>query len=977
MPTDAPTTYFRLVRDSKMESLQCHVYEYTHLKTGAQHIHIETDSAENVFMVAFRTFPEDSRGAAHILEHTALCGSEKYPVRDPFFLMIRRSLNTFMNAFTSSDWTAYPFATQNRQDFDNLLSVYLDAAFFPRLHALDFAQEGIRVEFESKEDPASNLVYKGVVFNEMKGAMSSPSSMLYRTLFHYLCPNTTYHHNSGGDPEHIPDLTYDQLLAFHRQHYHPSNAVFFTFGNIDAQTHQAVFEQNVLSRFERSPGELMVSLNRRYAAPLNVETSYAYEGKDMKKQTHHVMGWLWDESIDAQKKLECQLLKDILLDNSASPLKHALETYPHASNLSPLCFLEDGHREMSFVCGVEGSESEYAADFEQYLMNTLSQLAETGIDSSHVEAMLHQFELKQREITGDRYPFGLQILLEMLPTAIHRGDIFATLDLESSLAQLRKTFASPDFIKNSIKRLFLDNPHRVRLTLKPSDKMGTIRTDAEKMRLAHIQQSLTPEDKKTIIETAVSLQKRQEQKDDENILPKVHLKDVAKKGIYCSPYQSESKAYAAREVVQTNYQANTNGIAYHQLVFELPKLSPDMIQLLPLYTELLTEVGIGQQSYLETQAYQSTVCGGVSATTRIRANTDQTQSASAYFLLSSKCLSRNFEKTCDLMEKTLKSVRFDELKRIQELITQSRYDAEESIVGSGHSYAMECAASQVSSMSALDYRLSGMKGIQILKKMDESFSELCHLEALIEQLKELHKKIIQSPFQTLIIADAHHLDTHYQQHQAFLDFPWNNQPSTFELPSLLNTTESCWLVNAQVNYCAKAFSGVAQSHPDASALTILGPYLKNTFLHRAIREQGGAYGGGAGYDSSNGVFRFYSYRDPRLVETLKDFDRSIEFLLGEKQNPEHLEQAILGVMADIDKPKSPAREAFQDYLSTLQGRTHTFRQQLRERILNVTLADLQRVAKTYLCQNGKIAVLTNELQYEKVKDQLSLQAVHL
>ncbi len=275
-----PSAPFELLRTQPIESLNITVEEYRHKATGAQHIHLQADNQENVFLVALRTVPHDSTGVAHILEHTALCGSEKYPVRDPFFMMIRRSLNTFMNAFTSSDWTAYPFASQNRKDFNNLLDVYLDAVFFSRLDPLDFAQEGHRVEFAEPANPESPLTFKGVVFNEMKGAMSSVPAQLWQTACKYLFPTTTYHYNSGGEPECIPDLSYEELKAFYKTHYHPSNAIFMTFGDIPAAEHQAKFETQALSRFERLNEEISVPDEKRYYAPVKVQESYPVAKED-------------------------------------------------------------------------------------------------------------------------------------------------------------------------------------------------------------------------------------------------------------------------------------------------------------------------------------------------------------------------------------------------------------------------------------------------------------------------------------------------------------------------------------------------------------------------------------------------------------------------------------------------------------------------------------------------------------------------
>ena len=284
---------FEAIRQQTIESLNIRVEHYEHKKTGAVHYHLASDNTENVFLVALRTVPHDSTGVAHILEHTALCGSEHYPVRDPFFMMLRRSLNTFMNAFTSSDWTAYPFASQNRKDFNNLLQVYLDAVFFSRLDPLDFAQEGHRVEFSEPENPDSDLVFKGVVFNEMKGAMSSISSTLWSTLCENLFPTSTYHYNSGGDPQHIPDLTYAQLQAFYRSHYHPTNAIFMTFGDIEASVHQSVFEEKALCHFEKLSEKIQVQPEQRLLKPQRVQSPYIFDENDTTDhKTHLVIGWM-------------------------------------------------------------------------------------------------------------------------------------------------------------------------------------------------------------------------------------------------------------------------------------------------------------------------------------------------------------------------------------------------------------------------------------------------------------------------------------------------------------------------------------------------------------------------------------------------------------------------------------------------------------------------------------------------------------
>ncbi|MBQ0731195.1 MAG: insulinase family protein, partial [Oleispira antarctica] len=454
---------FEFISSTEVSSLNLTVEHYQHTKTGAVHYHLAADNQEKVFMVALRTMPKDSTGVAHILEHTALCGSEKYPVRDPFFMMTRRSLNTFMNAMTSSDWTAYPFASQNDKDFDNLLSVYLDAVFFARLDELDFAQEGHRVEFEKMEDPTSDLVYKGVVFNEMKGAMSSPVSQLWQKISKHLFPTNTYHYNSGGEPEHIPDLSYAELKEFYKTHYHPSNAIFMTYGDIPAVEHQQRFDELALARFEKLEIDLHVRDEKRYFAPLHVQENYPLEQEagneePIQNKTHVVMAWLLGKSSDLDEMFQAQLLSSVLLDNSASPLMNVLETCDLGSSPSPMCGLEDGNREMSFLCGLEGCAADGTAEVEALIRNTLATVAKDGVPEDQVQAALHQLELHQREITGDSHPYGLQLIIASLSSAVHGGDPINVLDIDPALARLREQVKAPGFIGELIQKLLLDNP---------------------------------------------------------------------------------------------------------------------------------------------------------------------------------------------------------------------------------------------------------------------------------------------------------------------------------------------------------------------------------------------------------------------------------------------------------------------------------------------------------------------------------------
>jgi Zn-dependent M16 (insulinase) family peptidase len=969
---------FEQIRQQSIESLNIKVEQYEHKNTGAVHYHLASDNTENVFLVALRTVPQDSTGVAHILEHTALCGSQRYPVRDPFFMMLRRSLNTFMNAFTSSDWTAYPFASQNRKDFDNLLDVYLDAVFFSRLDPLDFAQEGHRVEFSETDNPESDLVFKGVVFNEMKGAMSSVTSVLWSTLCEQLFPSTTYHYNSGGDPAHIPDLSYEQLKAFYRSHYHPSNAIFMTFGDIPAREHQAVFESRALGQFTKLDQQIRVQAEQRLPEPTRFEAPYSYDEKGpTDRKTHIVVAWLLGESSNLEALLEAQLLSSVLLDNSASPLQRALETTSLGQAPSPLCGLEDSMREMVFCCGIEGSDPEHADALEALVLEVLQQVAAQGADHDRLEAVLHQLELHQREVSGDGHPYGLQLILQALGCATHYSDPIAVLDLEPVIASLRSKIQDPNYIRQLATKLLLDNTHRVTLIMKPDTELSSRSSAAEASRLAEIRDGMDEQARADTIKLAADLAQRQQQLDDESILPKVALSDV--------PASLPDLTYTqvnGRGIATTCYGQGTNGLVYQQVVSPLPQLSAEQLPILPLYTQMMTELGLGTDDYLQAQHRQSATVGAINAFSSMRGTVADEQAVSAYLVLSSKALLRHSEEQSQLMRDTLDTVRFDETARIRELISQQRSRRDQSVTGNGHGLAMAAACAGMSPLAKLNHELSGLAGIRSLRALDDSLQQEQPLAEFSTALEGLHRQLMAMPRQLLVVAEDHRIDDVVTSASKVLgrESAATGTP-LFSLSPCREKRGELWLCNTQVNFCARAYPTVSVQHPDAAALTVLGGFLRNGFLHRAIREQGGAYGGGASQDPGIAAFRFYSYRDPRLEETLQDFDMAVAWMIENKHDYRALEEAILGVIGSMDKPSSPAGEAKHHFHNRLFGRSHEQREHFRQQVLAVSLEDLRRVTELYL-QPGQssTAVITNTAQLNataQLREDLNLQLQEL
>ncbi|MEO5349006.1 MAG: insulinase family protein [Magnetococcus sp. YQC-3] len=953
---------FELLRRETVDSLNLTVEFYRHSVTKARHLHLVVDDPHNAFMVAFLTVPMDSTGVAHILEHTALCGSKRYPVRDPFFMMVRRSLATFINAITGSDWTAYPFSSLCRKDFDNLMQVYLDAAFFPNLQPLDFAQEGHRIELENPQDLNSPLIYKGVVYNEMKGALSSAARVLGDTISHHLFPTLTYRYNSGGDPIDIPNLSWEGLRAFHARHYHPSNAIFMTFGNIPAAEHQAIFQERVLHGFAFQPLHIAVQDEQRLTAPIQVSAPYAVDGNDeTANKSYIVLGWLLGNGVDQAQNLRAQLLSGVLLNNSASPLMHALETTPLGSSPAPICGLDGSSREMVFCCGIEGSEPERADAVEEMILDVLRQVATEGVPLQQVEAVLHQLELSRREIKGDGWPYGLHLMLTAMTPMLHGGDPVAALGIDAALNALREEIKDPEFIKKLARDWLLDNPHRVRLVMTPDPQLNARRAEEEAARLAAIKAGMDAAALQEVVEAAERLKIRQEEEDDANILPRLHLTDVP----VDLPIPVGSREHVGNKPV-TWFACTTNRLMYQQLVLETPALPNDLQDLLPLYTSCLTEVGSGGRDYLQTQIWQSSVCGGINAHTSVRGEIQNAHQFRSFFTLSAKGLTRHQDAVIQLVRDTYTTPRFDELNRLRELVAQMRASAELQVTNNGHGLALSAAAAALNPVAALNDRWSGMGSIARLKQLDNALDDPQALADFAQRLEAIHAYMLQAPGQLLVAGESRDFAAIADS----LTRCWGSDAAGKATPltshPLGQQRKIAWSTVTTVHFSAKVYPAVSYAHPDAPALSVLGPFLKFGYLHKAIRERGGAYGSGAGLDVDTGTFRFFSYRDPRLTETLADFDRSLQWLVENRHSAESLEEAILNIIGGIDRPASPAGDARRAFHDALYGRTPEQRRLFRSQVLQVSVAQMREVAHRYLQpEKATLGVVSNAVTLAK------------
>ena len=946
---------FNLQEQKNIPLLDVNAQIYNESEFNCKHIHLESDSNEKVFMVAFRTIPEDSTGVAHILEHTALCGSKKYPVRDPFFMMIRRSLNTFMNAFTSSDWTAYPFATLNKKDFNNLLGVYLDSAFFPNLDSLDFAQEGHRLEFKEKNNPESEIEIKGVVYNEMKGAMSSITSQLWHGMSQHLYSSSTYKHNSGGDPENIIDLSHEDLVNFHQKHYHPSNATFFTFGNVDPLEIQSFIKENVLDNFSPSDEVVAVKNEDRLESPKVVSDFYNPQPGD--ENNHHiVLSWLLNESHNPVQLLETYLMSNILLDNSASPLRKVLESTKLGKSPSPLTGLEADQKELVFAAGLEGVDSNKSKEVEKLIMDCLTKLVEDGVPKDLIDSSLHQLEIRQREITGSGMPFGLQIMLTCLPACIHNDNPLNVLDLDSAFNTIKNNLKTENYIENLIDRSLIKNNHRLTYSLIPDTELNKKNEEKIQNKVFEITKNFSSDDKEKLIKLANDLEKRQNSIDDPEVLPKVTKEDIPKTRNYASPI-----AFAKDKSTDYFYKSGTNGIVYHSMIFPCDALDENELKIASLFSNTLTDIGLGKDGYEDIQKYQSSITGGISASFITLPNKSDDTFKLA-LKVSSKSLEGNESYMQDLILRTVKESSFDETKRIEELLEFISSDNEKSVIQNGHILSMSNAASQISDIASTNDLTSGLRFIHNTNHLSKLIGEDDELAKYLELLRSINSKISNTPSH-LFTASA--LD----KAKLNLDFTIKENTHHYKNQDLvaLQSNPIGWITGSQVCFCAEAFPTVDYKHEDAPALTVLGTVLRNGYLHSAIREKGGAYGAGASQDSNNKVFKFFSYRDPKCTETFKEFKKSREWSI-KNITEEQLEEGVLGVISSIDKPLSPFGEAMSDFMSSLDQKTQDERLSFRSKVKECSLADLAMVSEKYLFNESKRSAIAGQNYETELKD---------
>jgi presequence protease len=954
---------YSVLRTAALPHLNGTYIELEHSRTGARHIHIACPDENNAFSVTFPTIPQDSTGVAHILEHTVLTGSQRYPVRDPFFSMIPRSLSTFMNALTYPAFTSYPFSTRNATDFQNLLEVYLDANFFPFLRENSFKQEGWRYEFSELENPDSPLEYKGVVYNEMKGANSSVARVMYKVMAKAMLPDTTFANDSGGQPDVIPNLTWQALRAFHARHYHPSNAYFMTYGNLPLEATLVTIESNVLSKFDRLEVDSSIPNQPRRSAPIRVTQAYAIAaGEPLERKAQVLVSWLTDFIGDGFKVLCWRVLSEVLLANAASPLRKALIESGIGSALADGTGYND-YREIIFSAGLKDVNAEDAEKIENLILGTLEQLVQTGIDPDLIDAAIHQLEIEAREVSDRGEPYGLKVMFRALDAYLYGGDPLGTMRFDLDIQRLESERAKGGFFEGIIRREILGNPHRATVILTPDSELNARLDATEKATLEAVKAKLSPAQIAQIIAEAKSLKAEQDLEQDLSSLPTLQLSDVPM-GFEDVPHTLET-IHGARVGL---FPQPTNGLAYISISSSFAGVPDPLKDLMPIFAFVASKMGGGNSDYLEMAARIERFTGGVSAGAGVRVAPDDLNQYREGFTLSSKALERNIPATFEILRDLLTDLKFNR-KHLKNLLGQYRAALEARVVSDGHMFALQLTDAQLSPVGALRERLEGVTKVQTARRL--AALDDAGLDGLILDLETIREHLYRATdLRVCVTAEASELEGLKTQISTLLEkLPLGTLGSPNSSSFAPSRHPVARTTAVPVAYDALTVATVPYTHPDSAVLFALARYLRQAYLHPEVREKGGAYGGFAAARAENGLFAQLSYRDPHIVRTFGVYRNAAKFVLENPINAEQLKESILASCSDVDPLLSADSKGTTRFFNDLAGYTLPVLEVFKRRLLAVTSDDLRRVAQQYISPenldaNGAMAVITGAEKIE-------------
>ena len=943
---------FELVRDERIADVDSQALLYRHKKTGAEVLSLVNSDENKVFGVTFKTPPTDSTGIAHILEHSVLCGSRKYPVKKPFVELIKGSLNTFLNAMTFPDKTAYPVASQNLKDFYNLVDVYLDAVFFPLLTEDTFHQEGWHYELEDAKAP---LVYKGVVFNEMKGVFSSPDAVMRDLSQRSLYPDVTYGKSSGGDPKAIPDLTFEQFKRFHEKFYHPSNTRAFFSGDDDPAQRLDILDA-YFSQFERAEVDAEVGLQPRFNAPRQLHGTYAgTKDADKPRDGMISVNWMIDPPADREEALSHGLLSYLLAGNPAAPLRKALTESGLGEGMTG-GGIGSGLRQPMASFGMKGNDPANAPKVEALILDTLAEIAERGFPSDQLEAAINTFEFSLRENNTGSYPRGMTYMFTALATWLHGGDPLAPLHFETALAAL-KDKAQRGHFEGEIRRLFLDNTHRTTVTLEADPEQGAREAAAEADKLAQVRAGMDEAAITATISETEKLKRLQETADnpaDLAKIPTLTLGDLDRE-IRKVPVETGSIGGAGLFY----HDLPTLGIVYLDLGFDLHVLPDELLPYLPLFGRALLQTGTSKEDFVALTQRIGRSTGGINQHRGLSAMQGSAETA-AWFFLSGKAVADKVEEMLAIMGDVLLDARLDNRERFRQMALEEKAGFEARLVPSGNAIVDTRLKAGLTQAGALSERMGGISYLRFLRELVGRIdSDWAGVQQVLETIRDT---LFNRPHMVVnVTTDGALWNQTQSQIGAFTErLPASERPLQ-QWPGPMAARSEGLVIPAQVNYVGKGANLKALGFEVSAAASVALKYLNTTYLWDKVRVQGGAYGGSSRFDLTSGNFSFLSYRDPNLLKTVDVYDGAAKALAaGVGEND--LTRSIIGVIGDMDGYQFPDAKGYGSMWRQLTGTTDAIRQQRRDEVLNASSKDFAELAEAVaaVASHGHVVVLGGE-----------------
>ncbi|XP_077285107.1 presequence protease, mitochondrial [Arctopsyche grandis] len=919
---------------------------FKHEKSKTEYLHVQRDDPNNLFSINFRTTPFNSTGLPHILEHTVLCGSKKYPVRDPFFKMLNRSLATFMNAMTGPDYTFYPFSSQNEADYRNLQAIYLDAVFQPNLNQLDFLQEGWRLENSDLKNPKSDITFKGVVFNEMKGVFSENGAIFGEEFLNTILPDHTYGFVSGGDPLHIPNLTVKDLKDFHQKYYHPSNARIFSYGNFPVERNLEICDRLYLndcvgidSAYSRVPSQ------PRWKSPVekNIKCRFDKMGAPIENQNQIAIGYLMSDITNVYETFVLQFLSQLMVMGPNSPFYKSLIEPNISGGYNSVTGYDPQMKDTLFVIGLQDLEVNKFEKVKEIMDQTLHNVIKEGFTRTHIDSVLHGIELG---IKHQSTKFGLNLLFNLTPLWNHEGSVVEAMQIGNCLDRFKINLKNPKYLQDMVKHYFLANNHKLTLTMVPDELYEENIAKKENELLKTKISNMTDLDKTKVYEQGLQLAEAQKIQQNIDILPCLTLNDIPKDVMKVDLTNKTLNAIPVQVC-----RANTNDVTYFRGILNMSEIPNDLKLFLPLFNATATKMETKNYSYREFDELINLNTGGLSISTHVANSIGDPFQYEQGVLLSSHCLDRNLEGMLSIWGEFFKKPNFRDTDRFKMLLDNYVSNLTTGVADSGHLYAMQSANSLVLGSSLLKENLSGMKHIEFIKgkmKSETTESMLEKMSTISDLLLDRSRLRIAINLSKMKIGK---ILPHFEQFCFGLPIVKSTENSKRNLDMENSFQKSInglhYKNNFSVNYCAKSILTVPFRHVDYAKLRVLAKFLSSKYLHPIIREKNGAYGGGARI-SNDGIFGFFSYRDPNARITLDVFDDTDSWL---KNCPNTIldDQAIfeakLGILQQLDAPVAEYNKGLDEFLCGLDSE---FLQNHRNNVLQVTKEDIVEVCEKYL-----------------------------